>query len=152
MAEKMTEQEIKDWKELCSYVKKDILKYDDSIKFPKFLILRLKGLKNGKFMANNKTEPLANYTFSEILLTFKANKIYLDNILKNDQKFKDEKHKINYIMTIIESKITDIALRYRRVEDSKLRGENIEIHTNNNKSEYKSRTKAVTNSRLKGLI
>ena len=68
---KMTEKEKKDWNELCEYVKKEILQYDDSLKFPKHLALRLKGLKDGKFMCNNNTQNLANYSFEEILLTFK---------------------------------------------------------------------------------
>ena len=61
MAIKMTESEIKEWNELCEYVKRDILGYDKDIKFPKFLILRLKGLKEGKFIFSLLIELVGEY-------------------------------------------------------------------------------------------
>ena len=36
---KMSEEEKKDWNELCVYGKKEILKYGDDTKFPRFLAL-----------------------------------------------------------------------------------------------------------------
>ena len=38
---KMSEEEKRDWNELCEYFKKEILGYGDDMKFPKFLALRL---------------------------------------------------------------------------------------------------------------
>lgn len=149
---KMTDKEKQDWNELCDYVKLEILGYDKDLKFPKFLALRLKGLKDGKFMCNNKTSNLANYTFEEILLTFKINKLLINNALKQSNKFKDEKHRINYIMAIIENKINDIALRNRELNFIKEKEEGIEININNNKAEYTPKTKQIKNSRLKGLL
>lgn len=148
---KMTEQENIEWNELYQYVKKDILNYDENMKLPRFLILRILGLKNGKFVANNKIQPLANYTFNEILMTFKINKITINNALSNSRKFKDEKHKINYIMAIIESKINDITIRYRNIENSKEKGESIKVPINNNKAEYIPKTKQNRNSVLDDL-
>ena len=49
----MTKKEIKEWDELYQYIKKDILQYDDNKKLPKWFVLRLKGLNQGKFCANN---------------------------------------------------------------------------------------------------
>lgn len=148
---KMTEQEKIEWDELYHYVKKDILNYEDDMKLPRFLILRLYGLKDGKFVANNKIQPLANYTFNEILMTFKINKITINNALSNSRKFKDEKHKINYVMAIIESKINDIAIRYRNIENSKEKGESIKVPINNNKADYIPKTKQNKNSLLDDL-
>ncbi|MBY6838673.1 hypothetical protein HYH46_14885 [Clostridium botulinum] len=148
----MTEIEKRDWNELCEYVKKEILGYDNGIKIPKFLILRLKGLKDGKFICNNKTKSLANYTYYEILTTFKVNKILIKNSILPVSKFKDEQHRINYIMAIIENKINDVAVRIREVKLSEIKSNNIEINICNNKATYVKKTKEVKNSRLKGLL
>ena len=45
----MTDEEKK-FRELCSYVKTDIMKYDDNQKLSKNMILRLRGLKDGKYI------------------------------------------------------------------------------------------------------
>lgn len=149
---KMTREEIKEWNELCNYIKLEILRYDNTMKFPRHMALRLKGLKDGKFIANKNIENQGSYTFNEILLVFKANKIHLDNCVK-EEKFKDENHKINYIMTIVENKINTIVLRYRNILREKEMAENIELNNiNEDKANYSKKTKKITNSRLKGLI
>ena len=150
--EKMTEQEKKDWNELYQYVKLEILGYDKDIKIPNYLALRLKGLKNGKFMCNNKTNNFANYTFEELLLTFKIHRITILNAIKNTTKFKDENHRINYMMAIIENKINDVALRNREIKFEIEKSKGIEINLNDNKANYIHKTKNVKNSRLKGLL
>ena len=66
----MTDEEKK-FQELCAYVKSDIMKYDSNQKLSKNMILRLRGLKDGKYMANKNIPSLANYSYDIILLTFK---------------------------------------------------------------------------------
>lgn len=44
------------WIELCEYVKKEILEYDDNMKFPQYLALKLQGIKRGEHIANNNHE------------------------------------------------------------------------------------------------
>ena len=51
----MTQLEKEDWDELYQYIKKDIFEYTDQA-LPKYMILRLKGLVEGKFMANKYTK------------------------------------------------------------------------------------------------
>lgn len=148
----MTKLEIEEWNELYEYVKKDILKYDDKLALPKNLVLRLKGLKNGKFMANKKTKALGDYSFKIILMTFKINKYEIVNALADKSKFKDESHMINYMMAIVEKKINDTYSRLNRLEKSQEKGENLEINTSENKAVYKPKTKEVKNSRLKELL
>lgn len=106
---KMTEQEKQSWAELCLYVKKEILNYDDNIKFPKYLALRLRGLKSGQFIANKNIKTQANYSFDMILKTFKE---YRNTILNavSQKNFKSEQNKINYILAIIERNINDVYL------------------------------------------
>lgn len=147
----MTKQEQKEWDELYQYIKKDILKYDDKMILPRWFVLRLKGLKDGKFCANKKTKSLGEYSFYIILLTFKINKFNIINSINNN-KFKDEKHKINYIMAIIENNINDTCQRLNKLKKAEQKCEDMDVFINNNKANYNKKTKSVTNSRLKGLL
>jgi polyribonucleotide nucleotidyltransferase len=149
---KMTKQEIEEWDELYEYVKKDILKYDEKLALPKNLVLRLKGLQQGKFIANKKTKALGDYSFKIILMTFKINKYEIVNALADKSKFKDESNMINYMMAIVEKKINDTYSRLNRLEMSQEKGEKLEITESENKAEYKRKTKEVKNSRLKELF
>lgn len=149
---KMTKQEKIEWDELYEYIKKEILKYDDNLKLPKTLILRILGLKDGKFIANKKTQALGDYSFKIILMTFKINKYEIITALNDRSKFKDESHMINYLMSIIERKINDTYDRLKRLEQSQSKGEIVEIPDSENKAEYKHKTKEIKNSRLKGLL
>lgn len=148
---KMTKQELEEWNELYEYVRNDILKYD-KMALPKQLVLRLKGLKDGKFIANKKTKALGDYSFKIILMTFKINKYEIINALKDKSKFKDESHMINYLMAIAEKKINDTYSRLNRLEKSQEKGENLKITTSEDKAEYKHKTKEIKNSRLKELL
>ena len=87
-----------DWDALYNYVKLEILNYHDK-KMPKKMVLRLIGLKDGKFYANNKTKKEASYDYKLILLTFKLMKGTILNALQNTN-IKDEQHKINLIMKL----------------------------------------------------
>lgn len=149
---KMTKQELEEWNDLYDYVKKDILKYDEKLALPKNLVLRLKGLQQGKFIANKKTKALGDYSFKIILMTFKINKYEIVNALADKSKFKDESHMINYMMAIIEKKINDTYSRLNRLEQSQIKGETLEITESENKAEYKHKTKEIKNSRLKELL
>lgn len=146
----MTKQEKLEWEELYEYVKLEILGYKDKA-LPKNLVLRLKGLSEGKFMANKSTKAKAKYSFNSILMTFKINKYYISNILKDERKFQNEGHKINYIMIIIENKINDVVDKINHAEKSKLKGESVEVTVNNDKAEYTKKTKETNSDILNDL-
>ena len=153
MARQKAEPKDKEWKELCGYVKKEILQYDDSMKFPKYLALRLQGLKKSQHIANNECEIQANYDDYTILCTFKlCKKRILDYLHDNETKIKNEQHKINLIMKFIEPEINDVYLRLRnakRMRES-IEGESFDNQSNDG-AEYKKRTKDV-NEKLKKLF
>ena len=148
---KMSEEEKKDWNELCEYVKKEILKYGDDTKFPRFLALRLKGLANGQYIVNNNQKLQGKYTFYEIKITFMYCK---QNILYGFSKnvFEDENHKISYMMKIVESSLNTIRERLRSKQRQEERIASIEVNTGEEIAEYKKKSKEVKNKRLKGLI
>ena len=148
---KMSEEEKRDWNELCEYFKKEILGYGDDMKFPKFLALRLKGLQTGNFIVNKNNKLQGNYTFQEILLTCKYSKLDI-MIGFRSNSFVDEKHKINYAMSIIESNLNTIKERLKSRERQEERIASIEINTEEEIAEYKKKSKEVKNKRLKGLI
>lgn len=138
------------WVDLYEYIRKDIFGYDKNTQLPRNLTLRLRGLRHGKFMVN-KSKPLGNYSYKLILITFKMCKLDIIRALTT-KKFKAESHKINYVMVIIEDKINDTYIRIKRVENAQEKGERIEINNDNNKAEYKHKTKVIKNSRLKHLL
>lgn len=116
---------------LYDYVKNDILCYYDKV-LPKYMILRLRGLKNGKFIANKNIRALANYSYNDILLTFKIMKNNILSSIKDESKFKDEKHKFNYIMIIIESNINDVVDRIKKSKLSENKISNIDVEISDN--------------------
>jgi hypothetical protein len=112
---KMTKQEIKEWDDLYQYVRSEILQYPTDIALSKHMVMRLKGLREGKFYANKTHKPMGSYPYPTILLTFKLCKQQILNALTT-KKFTNEQNKINYIMVIIENNINDMALRLKAKE------------------------------------
>jgi len=74
LARAKKEPKNKDWVELCEYVKKEILQYDDNMKIPTYLVLKLQGLKKGQHIANNNIKITTKYTF---VLDIKLSKMFL---------------------------------------------------------------------------
>ena len=139
----MTEQEKQDWDKLYQYVKTEVLNYTDDMALPKHIVLRLRGLSNGQYIANNKCKKNAKYPYSTILLTFKFCK---SNIIKalEQKQFKNEQNKFNYIMVIIENNINDVAMRLKNKEKAdkkldKLEMTDYEIKVNKEEQKLKSK-------------
>lgn len=122
---KMTQEEKDSFDELYQYIKKEIFEYTDQ-SLPKYMILRLKGLSEGKFIANKYVKPMAKYEYKHILYTFKINKIKLIEIVRSS-KFKDEQHKFNTIMLIVEKDINDVVSRLNQKVKSEEKIEKIDL-------------------------
>ena len=146
-------KEYEDWCEVYEYMKKDILGYDETMKLPKYVVLRLIGLSEGKFMANKKQESFGEYPFSTILITMKMSKGSINSYIHNNKsKFKDEQHKVNGVMKIIESKINDVVLRLRNIDKSEEKIEQSETsHYEHKSAEYKPTSKDRYNEKLDDL-
>lgn len=147
---KMTPEEIKQWNDLYYYIKYKILKYEDSKKLPNSLVLRLKGLAEGKFMANNNIKAHADYSFELILTTFKYCKLDILRAI-NSNVIKDESHMINYMMLLVENNINTVydKLKNRQLANEKTKNTELNEGT---KLKYKKKSSEITNSRLKDLI
>lgn len=109
------EQEKQEFDKLYSYVKTEILNYPNDMALPKHLVMRLKGLRNGQFIANKNHKVKADYPYSIILLTFKFCKQDIINAISK-KEFKNEINKINYIMAIVENKINDVVIKLKTKE------------------------------------
>lgn len=139
----MSEEEKK-FKELCEYVKKEIMGYDENQKLSKHMCLRLRGMKDGKFIANRTTPSMAHYSYDIILLTFKYIKHHgLDNLLIS-KKFNSEEHKFNYIMVIISNNINTVYNKVKKIREEQNRSDNIKVvELPNYKNKYESTPKKV---------
>ena len=119
---KTTDEELQEWDALYKYVKKEILQYDENQNISNQLVLKLKGLKDGKVMANTKTSNNANYTYSTVLMAFKICKPRIMSAI-HGKSFKNEFQKFLYICAIVESEINDV---YIRLQNAKKLNEKIE--------------------------
>ena len=112
MATKKTE-EIRQWLDLCEWLEINVFNYDiahgQRLQTDSNLILR--GLKYGQKVANSKQKKYCEYPFNVILMTFKANKILIQNAIKN-KTFESERQKMSYVCAIVRDRIDDIYKRY----------------------------------------
>lgn len=143
----------KEWEELCEYVKKEILQYDENMKFPRYLALKLQGLKKGQHIANNSQSVHACYDDRTLLCAFKVCRDKITKYLSNNEtKIRDENHKINLIIKIVEPEINDIYIRLQQVKSREKKIENLSFENQyHNGAEYKKRTKKI-NNKLKELF
>ena len=138
---KMTEEEKIAWDELYTYVRKNIMGYDDNQALPSTMVLRLKGLLTNKFIENNNIQSTANYSYETILNTFKYSYLDINKALRTNN-FKDEMHKFNYLLKIVEKNINTVYMRMKNVEKAKEEAKKMTIeapaHTG---AEFKPREK-----------
>ena len=140
---KKDNKEYVDWCELFEYVRKEILEYDSNMKMPKYMILRLRGLRDGKFMANKKQSPLGSYEYKTILMTFKLCKSKINSYIQgNKSKFNNEQHKFNGVMIIIENEINNVVEILKKSNKSENKTKSLELkHQVNDNAGYKSNNK-----------
>ena len=123
---KMTKEEKIAWDELYTYVKKNIMGYDDDQALSNAMVLRLKGLLTNKFMENNNIQSTANYSYETILNTFKYSYLDIQKALRTNN-FKDESHKFNYILKIVEKNINTVYVRMKNAQKAKEEAKNMTI-------------------------
>lgn len=149
--EKMTKEEKEDWKALYEYVHTNVLGYDKNQSLSRSQVLRLKGLKNNKFMANNNVEDTANYSFKVILYAFQSCKPAIQNAIDR-VNFKDEMHKFNYILKIVEPQLNDVYTRMKKRDEAKVEVEReVANYVDVKAAEFKPKPKKKMNDRFADL-
>lgn len=141
---KMTEKEKQDWENLYYYVK-SLMGYDENQALSNTMVLRLKGLLTNKFMENNSIKSTANYSYETILNTFKYCSQDIQKALRTCN-FKDEQHKFNYILKIVEKNINDVYIRMKTIEKTKEEAKTIDMsHTAKYVNTFKKKDKKANN-------
>lgn len=137
---KMTEEEKKSWEALYFYVK-NLLGYDENQALSSTMVLRLKGLLTNKFIENNAIESTTNYSYEVILNTFKYCSADIQKALRVNN-FKDEMHRFNYLLKIVEKNINTVYVKMKNVEKAKEEAKNtmVEMPTHTS-AEFKPREK-----------
>ena len=138
---KMTEEEKIAWDALYTYVRKNIMGYDDNQALSSAMVLRLKGLLTNKFMENKNIEASANYSYETILNTFKYSSLDIQRALRTNN-WTNEMHKFNYVLKIVENNINTVYMRMKNAEKAKEEAKNMmvamPVHTG---AEFKPREK-----------
>ena len=138
---RMTKQDKEDWDVLYQYVRCNVLGYDQNQSLSSTMVLRLKGLLYNKFMENLSQEDTANYSYRTVLNTFKFCMPDIQKGLRSNT-FKDESHRFNYVLKIVEGKINDVYMRERNAAKVKEEIKTFDTTLFEHKgAEYKSQTK-----------
>ena len=116
----MSQQDKQDWDELYGFVCHKVMGYDENQSLSKTQVLRLKGLLNNKYMANNSVADTANYSYKVVLNTFKYCYLDIQKGLSNNT-FVDENHKFSYILKIVENNLNTIYMRMKEAYPLKFR-------------------------------
>ena len=147
---KMTEEEKKSWENLYYYVK-NLLGYDENQALSSTMVLRLKGLLTNKFIENNNIESTANYSYETILNTFKFCSPDIQKALRTNS-FKDENHRFNYVLKIVEKNIKTEYMKMKNAQKAKEEAKNTTIDVSAHiGAEYQRKTKEVNNKLLNDL-
>ena len=138
---RMTEKEKQDWESLYMYVKSNIMGYDENQALSSTMVLRLKGLLTNKFIENKNIEANANYSYETLLNAFKYSSLDIQKSLRTNN-FRDEMHKFNYLLKIVEKNINTVYMKMKNAEKAKEEAKNTTIeaptHTG---AEFKPREK-----------
>ena len=121
----MTEEEKMSWENLYYYVK-NLLGYDENQALSNMMVLRLKGLLTNKFIENGNITSTANYSYETILNTFKYCSVDIQKALRTNN-FRDEQHKFNYILKIVEKNINTVYMKMKNIDKAKEDAKNTTI-------------------------
>ena len=136
----MTEKEKQDWESLYMYVK-NVMGYDENQALSSTMVLRLKGLLTNKFIENNNIQSTANYSYETILNAFKYSSLDIQRALRTNN-FKDEQHKFNYLLKIVEKNINTVYMKMRNAEKAKEEAKNTTIEApTHTRAKFKPREK-----------
>lgn len=148
---KMPVEELDYWEQLYNYVNDKVMDYEKSM-LSKEMILRLKGLREGKFFQNTEQSLEGIYPSKVILYTYKFCMSDIQRAIRNNH-FNSENHKFNYILKIVESNLNTVYVRMKKNEQAQKQAE---VTDNETPVEYvdrfKKRERPKMNPRLKSIF
>ena len=106
---------------------------------------------NGKFMANNSVKDCANYSYGVVLNAFKYSLPDIQRAM-HSVHFKNESHKFNYIMRIVDGNLNTVYMRMKNVNTQKQEAKRISGNEVGHKDvEYKPKEKQKGRDRFSDL-
>lgn len=142
-----------DWRK-CYDKFRELLGYDTSVSLSNHAVMRIKGLRVGKYKPNgtNTTSLKGGYEYDVIHKTILFCSANIRHAIAN-MTFKDENHKVDYCMKIITNNIDFINSK----NETKKRVEKIMVETREDvtpvrQAEYQRKGKIVDTSRVDELI
>lgn len=105
--------EYEEFDALYQYVRGTVMGYDLKMALSSAMTLRLKGLTTAQILYK-KDNKRADYSYTEVLIAFKLNSGAIHKAIAS-VAFKDEWHKFNYILKIVEPSINDVVLRLKKL-------------------------------------
>ncbi|HIT89067.1 MAG TPA: hypothetical protein IAC41_01415 [Candidatus Merdenecus merdavium] len=142
---RMSKQDKIDWDNLYEYVKNNVLHYSSKQSLSVQMVLRLKGMLNGKFYANNTTTDMADYSYKTVLNTFKFCSPKIQSVLSS-KNFDSENRKFNYICAIVEGSLNDVFLRMENAAKVQQKTERMDVSAiTHNGAGYQSKTRETSN-------
>lgn len=123
---KLSKEDIEKRLLMTDYVVELLGYKKDNIKPSKELFMRIEGLRHGLYIPKGQ-KTAVEYPYDIIRYTFMAMSGVIKEALRT-VSFKNEMHKINYILVIIEKNINDIYMSVKRNEMAKKKTEEKKIH------------------------
>lgn len=148
--EHLTPKEKEEEDALYKYVK-NIMGYDNNQNLTGNMVLRLKGLRKGKFIENKKISDNANYSYEVILNTFKYCSIDINKALAKNS-FEDEWHKFLYITKIVENNLNTVYVRMKGANKAEEKTKSVDVGAIMHQgASYQRKTDDNISDRLKDL-
>ena len=147
---RMTIQEVEEWNELYEYVRSNLLGYDSNQSLSREMVLRLKGLLTNQPFYNRTTNETANYSYSVITNTFKYCSPQITKAFRTIS-FKDEMHKFNYMLKVVENNINTVYIKMKNSEKAKVTTENVDVDVAIHKGAEYQRKTSSTSDKLNDL-
>ena len=156
----MTSEDVTQFDELYRYVKM-LFGYDDTVPLPSYVVLRLKGLRSGKFAENynvispgfiNEFGDSGDVGYDVILGTIR---LYADDISRGLSRnhIEDVKHKTNYLCKVVESHLQEtVDLIKRNKKSQQAIDQSVDLSTlDADRVEYKKQDQLNNNPVLETL-
>lgn len=108
----LSKKEDSDWDAVYRYFRKEIVNQNESIKLSEHTVKRLRGLRIGQYYpSGNNTKILKRgFEYETILITLKVVKAKVQALI-GTQNFKDNKHRVDWIMKFVTNEIDDVQRR-----------------------------------------
>ncbi|RAN61384.1 hypothetical protein B8A44_09485 [Dolosigranulum pigrum] len=149
----LEEQQENSWWDKAYMLAKDWLDLEPGQNLSRYFVLRLKGLRIGKYMPTNDNTHITKrgYSFEVIYRTMQ---LCTPNVRKAmaEKPFSDDNHRTNYIMRIIESKINLVNSRIKESTKAEQRLKEDKQDQVERRAEYKRKSSKGNNSKLSKIV